>query len=138
MFQTAGGSSDDTSASFSVSSSDKARDPGTVVGMGIRANDGIGRGQCQNRESTTYALPARQARADSAPEHGTYGPVLRGRGGAQTARPLAQLTERRRIGDDVVPDVSEATTNLIMLREGRAAQPGQAKLPSDFRPRGHQ
>ena len=121
--QNAGVSSDDTSASFSISSSDKACDPGTVVvGMGFRAND-RGAGEAgpnicqslvdvripQGRESATYALPARQARADSAPEQGTYGPALRGRGGAQTARPLAQLTDKtknrgrrspRRVGSD--------------------------------------
>ena len=40
MFQVAGVLSDDTSASFSVSSSDKACNPGTVVvGAGFCAND---------------------------------------------------------------------------------------------------
>ena len=69
--QNAGVSSDDTSASFSISSSDKACDPGTVVvGMGFRANDSGTREAAQSpmsqaREATAYALPVRQARADS-------------------------------------------------------------------------
>ena len=72
--QAAGASSDDTSASFSVSSSDKACDPGTKdLGRVFLAKVGGAReaGESQVRETTAYALPARQVRADSAPERGT-------------------------------------------------------------------
>jgi hypothetical protein len=61
----AGVSPDDTSATFSISSSDKARDLGTaVVGMGLCANDSGTKDAAESpmsqaMETTAYALPAR-------------------------------------------------------------------------------
>ena len=96
-----GASSDETSASLSVSSSDKACDLGTVVvGMGFRANDDGARkpGRSHDRETTAHALPARQIRADSAAESSTNDRALRGRGGAKAAR--RGRRSPRRVGSD--------------------------------------
>ena len=77
----AGVSSDDTSATFSISSSDKARDIGTaVVGIGLCANDSgtndAAESPMSQKDATAYALPARQKSADSEQERGmiTVGP----------------------------------------------------------------
>ena len=121
--QTAGVSSDDTSASFSVSSADQGHTSGGI---------------------TAYALPARQVRADSAPERGTGGLALRGRGVAHAAsRPLALTADKTkargrhgppRVGSDDSDD-EEREKSRSPTRAGeiaiRYSSPGTPRTRAD-------
>ena len=89
---------DDTSASFSVSSSDQASKPERDEAAAIVLQPLTGQA---SKSRPTYrdnaiALPARQARADSAPEKGAYGPSPTGRGTRKEASRSKTSGEDRR------------------------------------------